>query len=86
MYLLEANLNLLTNASTAGVAWHHLEQNLTAIGVGPLVLLRERNTHTITHNYGDVCQQMQNARRVKSAMIQLTGRTAFLRFYEMMSG
>ena len=41
MYLFEANLNLLTNASTA-VAEHHFEQNLTAVVVGPLVLPREK--------------------------------------------
>ena len=80
MYLFEANLNPLANTLPPDVAKHHLGQNLTAFAVDPLVLSREKYP----------CNSIQvqrciptNAGKVKSAMIALAGRTAFLRFYQI---
>ena len=54
-----------------------------AFVVGPLVLLREKypcNTIQVQR------YMPTNEQRVKSAMIGLTGATAFLRFYQKMPG
>ena len=54
-----------------------------AFVVGPLVLLREKYLCNIIQ----VQRYMPtNERRVKFAMIGLTGATAFLRFYQNMPG
>ena len=54
-----------------------------AFVVGPLVLTREKYSG---NNIQVRRCMLTNARRVKFAMIALTGGKAFLRFYQKMSG
>ena len=54
-----------------------------AFVVGPLVLSREK--YPCNNIKAQRCTAT-NAQRFKSAMIELTGRTAFLKFYQKISG
>ena len=54
-----------------------------AFVVCPLVLLREKYAR---NNIKLWRFMLTNAKRVKSTMIELTGGTAFLRFYQIISG